>query len=755
MRSFSRFLIVLGSALILYGGDTALSIGNTVTHAATVGATSNAEAINTAVTAFQTIGTLRRESPINADAIMNEYSGPLQALAQEVDAKYGLNLDSDILAAIEDSKNNNEPILASQVIDKAIQHIFFQTILDRITVARDDFDNKASDALIQTWSEAIAAFQAIKGTAARENKVLTADRQSIETGSNPALDIQITEAFARGQTALNKENPAEDKIALSIERQVIRLSLARAYYIGVLREVEGIISNRDRDLLEAREKQKEGEIFYRIIESFIKQDNPTGNALIKAQFTGNVSNVVANEIVSELSRGFMGRVNAELKANETSIGTDRGRAMEVAEEAQLYANVFLADLELRLDPNVRANLENALISLKDASNANNASSAEAIRQTISDILANYEKQLDIAKYSKTSDTSFIDSAVSSYQAIGVLRRQNPMSADAIAAEYEGDLQQLTQLVDGVYGLSMNSDIMTAIEFIRSGNQTALAAQAIDKTLQRVFALVVYNRVTLALDTFDNLSTEALGLEWDRAYAAYLAIIGTAGRENKVLTADRLVIESGSNPDLDDHITLAFIHGKEALSKANVNDKTNVAIARENILLPLVRGFLIGVLREVEGIIANRDRDIDEAREKQIEGEFFYRIVEGFISQTNQTGSDRIKAQLTGDLANVVANEIVSEISRGSIGQIRNNLIQMESTFGNDRDQTVLAAERLSLYANIFLPDLALRLGSLERTKLENALQDLKEASTQGEMNKAVSAAQAILSIVANYENALI
>lgn len=755
MRSFSRFLVVLGSALILYGGDTALSIGNTVTHAATVGATSNAEAINTAVTAFQTIGTLRRESPINADAIMNEYSGPLQALAQEVDAKYGLNLDSDILAAIEDSKNNNEPILASQVIDKAIQHIFFQTILDRITVARDDFDNKASDALIQTWSEAIAAFQAIKGTTARENKVLTADRQSIETGSNPALDIQITEAFARGQTALNKENPAEDKIALSIERQVIRLSLARAYYIGVLREVEGIISNRDRDLLEAREKQKEGEIFYRIIESFIKQDNPTGNALIKAQFTGNVSNVVANEIVSELSRGFMGRVNAELKANETSIGTDRGRAMEVAEEAQLYANVFLADLELRLDPNVRANLENALISLKDASNANNASSAEAIRQTISDILANYEKQLDIAKYSKTSDTSFIDSAVSSYQAIGVLRRQSPMSADAIAAEYEGDLQQLTQLVDGVYGLSMNSDIMTAIEFIRSGNQTALAAQAIDKTLQRVFALVVYNRVTLALDTFDNLSTEALGLEWDRAYAAYLAIIGTAGRENKVLTADRLAIESGSNPDLDDHITLAFIHGKEALSKANVNDKTNVAIARENILLPLVRGFLIGVLREVEGIIANRDRDIDEAREKQIEGEFFYRIVEGFISQTNQTGSDRIKAQLTGDLANVVANEIVSEISRGSIGQIRNNLIQMESIFGNDRDQTVLAAERLSLYANIFLPDLALRLGSLERTKLENALQDLKEASTQGEMNKAVSAAQAILSIVANYENALI
>lgn len=755
MRLFSRFLVTLGSTVILYGGDIALSLGNTASYAATAAATASAETIESAVTAFQTIGTLRRESPINADAIANEYSGLLQALAQEVDAKHNLNLDSDIQAAIEDIKNDNEPILASQVIDKAIQHVFFQTILDRMTAVRDDFDNKTSDALIQTWGEAIAAFQAIQGTAARENKVLTADRQSIETGSNPGLDIQITEAFARGQTALNKENPAEDKIALSIERQIIRLSLARAYYIGVLREVEGIISNRDRDLNEAREKQKEGEIFYRIIESFINTDNPTGNALIKAQFTGNVSHVVADEIVSELSKGFMGRVTAELKANETSIGTDRAHAMEVAEEAQLYANVFLADLELRLDASVRGNLENALISLKDASNANDAASAEVARQTISGILANYEIALNTARYNKTTDTSFIDNAVASFQAIGALRRQNPMSADAIAAEYEGDLQQLTQLADSVYGLSMNNDILTAIEFIRNGNHTALAAQAIDKTLQRVFALAVYDRITLALDAFDNLSSEALALEWDRAYAAYLAIIGTAARENKVLTADKQTIESGDNPDLDDHVTLAFIHGKQALGKNSAEDKINVAMARENILTPLVRSFLIGVLREVEGIIANRDRDIDEAREKQIEGEFFYRIVEGFIAQTNPVGSDRIKTQMTGDLANVAANEIVIEISKGIIGQVKSNINQIELTFDSDRNQAMLAAERLSLYTQIFLPDLALRLGSLERAKMENALQDLKEAINQNKVDKAIGAGQTILPIIASYENALI
>ncbi|MCW5600957.1 hypothetical protein [Nitrosomonas sp.] len=754
MRFFSRFLIVLSSTLVLYGGNGMIDAIPTA-HAATATASANAETIETAVTAFQTIGTLRRESPINTDAILNEYSGALQTLAQEIDTKHGLSLDSDILAAIEDIKNNNEPVLAGQVIDKAAQHIFFQIIIDRMTAAKNDFDNQASDALITTWGEAKAAFEAIKGTAARENKVLTADKQSVESGDNPQLDVQITEAFARGETALNKENPAEDKINLSIERQIIRLSLARAYYIGVLREVEGIISNRDRDLLEAREKQKEGEIFYRIIESFIKQDNPTGNALIKAQFTGNVSNVVADKIVSELSKGFIGRVNAELKANESSVGTDRGRAMEVAEEALLYANVFLDDLALRMDGGARSNLENALTSLKQASDSNDEAGAATARQAIADILASYAQLLDTAQYQVTTDTSFIDNAVAAYQAIGTLRRQNPIDAEAIAAAYAGDLQQLTQIADSVYGLSMHNDILTAIEYLRNNDQTALAGQAIDKTLQRVFALVIYNRTTLALEAFENLSSDELKLEWDRAYAAYLAIIGTVGRENKVLTADKQAIESGSNPDLDDHVTLAFIDGKASLDKNNGDDKNKVALTRENILIPIVRAFLIGVLREVEGIVSNRDRDVDEAREKQIEGEFFYKIVEGFIAQTNPAGSERIMAQMKGSLASVVANEVVSEISKGIIGQVRINMAQIESTFSTDRNQAVLAAERLALYTHVFLPDLALRIGSIERVRMENALQDLKEATGQGEMEKAINAAQTILSIIANYESTLI
>jgi len=749
MFLFKRLINSLSQSLIVSLCFIAVCISNAA-------ASSNVSAIETAVVAFKTIGTLRKESSINADAIASAYTGVLQTLVQEVDTANTLSLDSDILAAIDDIKKDNESKLAAQMIDKTLQRVFYQSIWNRIAAIRDQFDTATSTTLIQMLDESAAAFQAITGTVARANEVLTADRQSIEEGSNPGLDILINESFARIRTALNKSNPTEDFANFGVERYVIRMSLARAYYIAVLREVAGVIENRNSDPETTAIEQKEGEIFYRIIESLIARDNPTGNLLIKAQLTGNASDIVADEIVSELSKGLIGRVKGEMNGQEENIGKDRAHAMAEAAGAVYFANILLPDLEVRLGASVRSNLETALSSLQSASSENSVPKSAEARQAISMILASYENELNLAKYTKTHDTALIiDGAVAAFQAIGVLRKGFPIDADAIAAEYAGDLQQLTQFVDQVYGLSIEKDILAAIEFIKNGIQVLLAAQAIDKSLQRVFALAIYDRVTLVADHFDDLATDELALEWDRAYAAYLAIIATAARENKVLTADKQTIKTGSNPDIDDQITLAFVQGRQALNKENTDDRTQVAIARENIIIPLVRSFLIGVLREVEGIISDRDADVDAAREKQIEGEFFYRIVEGFIAQDNPAGNNRIKAQLTGDMANIVANEIVSEISRGLIGQMSRNLSQIEATFTSNKNQALLAAERMSLYASILLPDLELRLGSLQRAKMENALQNLKESSETGDSSKAIAARSAIVEVISAYENELI
>ncbi|SDU27532.1 hypothetical protein SAMN05216406_14213 [Nitrosomonas ureae] len=744
-----NLMISIRKLLIMSSTILALVIGSASVVAADI------QTIQSAVTAFQTIGTLRRETPINGDAIAAAYAGDLQTLTQEIDTINSLKLDSDILAAIEEIKSNNEPSLAGQVIDKTLQRVFYQSFFNRITTIRDLFDSSTSEELIRILDETEAVFQAVSGTAARANEVLSADRQSIEEGSNPGLDIQITESLGRIRTALNKTNPDEDFATVAVERYVTRMSLARAYYIGVLREVRGLIENRNSDLITARIQLKEGEIFYRIIESLVSRDNPTGNALIKTQLAGNVADVVADEIVSELSKGFIGRVKGEMNGQAESIGVDRVQAMAEASGTAAFAKILLPDLELRLGAEVRGNLETALSDLQTASSENSVPNSAVARDAITGILDSYEAELNLVKYSATTETALIDNAVASFKTIGELRAETTINGAAIEAAYAGELQQLTQLVDQTYATSIDADVSAAIESVKAGNEIPFSLQIIDKSLQRVFALVVYNRTTLVIENFDGLSTDELALEWDRANSAYSAIAGTAGRVNKVLTEDKQTLQDGSNPDLDDQITLAFVQGREALSNLNEDDRLNVAIARENIVVPLARSFLIGVLREIEGIIASRDTDATEAREKQIEGEFFYRIVESFIAPDNPAGNNLIKTQLTGDLANVVANEIVIEISKGIIGQVNRNISIIESTFGIDRNQALVASERVSLYINIFLPDLELRLGTLERVKVQNALQDLREASETDDVSKALTAGSTLTGIIAAYENELI
>ena len=719
-------------------------------------AASNTAAIESAVTAYRTIGTLRREVPINGDAIANAYAGALQTLTQEIDTANSLSLDSDVLAAIDDIKNDYAPRLAAQVVDKTLQRVFYQSIWNRIAAIRDQFETGTPVALIAMLDESVAAFQAISATVARENQILTADRQVLEAGSNPGLDVEVNDHFSRIRTALNKSNPEEDFVTVQIARYAIRMSLARAYYIAVLREVSGAIANRAADPEETSIELKEGEIFYRVIESLVARGNPAGSLRIKTQLTGDSSKVVADEIVSELGKGFIGRVVAEMNGQASAITEkDRPHAVAEAAGAKYFARVLLPDLELRLGAADRGSLENELENLMTASNELSAPKSELARNAISAILTKYENALNRAQYEVAQHTPLVENALADYQAIDSLRNQAPIDGDAIAAKYGADLQQLTQLVDQIYGQTIDLDVSAAIAQVKSGDQVPLALQVIDKSLQKMFALVVYNRVTLVQEQFGNLSTDALALEWDRAYTAYSAIAKTVNKEDKVLSSDKQSIVSGSDPDLDYQVTAAFIQGKRAFDKTDTGDAQTLALARENIVVPLVRSFLIGVLREVQGIIENRTAEVDEAREKQIEGEYFYRIVEGFIAQDNPSGSNQIKAQFTGALSNVVADKIVSEISKGILGQVERSIHQIEANFTADKNQAMLALERLSLYTGVFLADLGQRLNASKRASLENAIRDLKDAINNGNTDRAVALRSIMTGILAEYESKLL
>lgn len=193
--------------------------------------------------------------------------------------------------------------------------------------------------------------------------------------------------------------------------------------------------------------------------------------------------------------------------------------------------------------------------------------------------------LNFSSYTKTADTSTIDAAVSDFKEIGSLRKDSPMDGNAIATAYEGELQDLTKEMDSEYGLSLDSDVTDAIEDIKDDTKAdidkKLAGQVIDKTLQRVFYLYVMERITHVRDEFDDEDSSDLIQDWDHAYAAYVPLEGTADRDNKVITSDRTNIDTGSNPNLEDQILVAFIRGKEALQKKDpTEDEITVGVQRQ-------------------------------------------------------------------------------------------------------------------------------------------------------------------------------
>jgi hypothetical protein len=96
-----------------------------------------------------------------------------------------------------------------------------------------------------------------------------------------------------------------------------------------------------------------------------------------------------------------------------------------------------------------------------------ASKSTQARDAITAILTNYEGVLKVAKYETSTTTTIIDEAVKSFQTIGELRRQATIDGSAIEAAYQGNLQELTKIVDQIYGLSVDSDVLSAINSIKN------------------------------------------------------------------------------------------------------------------------------------------------------------------------------------------------------------------------------------------------------------------------------------------------
>lgn len=363
--------------------------------------TTATDVIDDAADAHAQINTLRKQTPIDIAAIESLYLDKIQALVKEADTANSLALDTDILKAIDDIRNQIDAPLAAQVLDKTIRRVFLIIAMDRSNKVKSDFNSKTAEELNKVWDEGFAAFDAIDGTIGQKTKILSEDRLLIIDGKDPGLNDNVIRAFINGQDAVNKDSGEMDEgvgdgdlTRIKVQRQIVRFTMERGFYLIVLKEIQDVLKKRDSDPIGARVNQKEGEVFHTAIASKVKKDNDAGNSIIEAQLKGPLEGIVAEVLIKEYSKAWMNGTIRELDANSGAMGSgDVQKAVETAYEGILFANMMIDDLEQRLGKTNRDMVTKAFGDLILASAKGSMDEALAQREIIRDILEEYGKGL--------------------------------------------------------------------------------------------------------------------------------------------------------------------------------------------------------------------------------------------------------------------------------------------------------------------------------------------------------------------------
>lgn len=355
------------------------------------------EAIDNAGASFKQIGILRKQNPIDIDAIESLYINDIQVLVNEVDTANKLTLDSDIVQAINDIRNNNETSFAVQTLDKTLQRVFLITAFNRANSVKSNFNIEETNELNRLWDEGFAAFNVISGTINQLNRILSDDGALIVDSVNSGLAVNVLKAFINGQDAINKDADDEDDgiqdgdlTRIKVQRQIIRFTMERAFYLVVLKEVKGALEKMGSEPDGALVNLKEGEVYHRAIAEKVSKDNEPGNKIIEAQLTGGLADISANTIIKEYSKAWLNGTIRELDGNSGAMADgDTQKAIETGHEGRLFAEMMIDDLGQRLGKTDRDIVTKSFGDLILASAKGIENDASTLRETISDILEEY------------------------------------------------------------------------------------------------------------------------------------------------------------------------------------------------------------------------------------------------------------------------------------------------------------------------------------------------------------------------------
>ncbi|GAB6098751.1 hypothetical protein JCM16358_06300 [Halanaerocella petrolearia] len=318
--------------------------------------------------------------------------------------------------------------------------------------------------------------------------------------------------------------------------------------------------------------------------------------------------------------------------------------------------------------------------------------------------------------------------IKAYKKINQLRHQEEIDFEAIEKVYNDVLKATVQSRDEKFATTMDQYIQAAFRGVENGQDPALAAQIVDKTLKRAFYLSVKHEIDEVVEYISN--KEKAHHKLDEAIVYYEAVAGTAKEYSK-----------DSNEGI--------LSGLKTIRQAIENDKVqDVEIAGQIVDKTIVKVFYDSVLHEVEEVEEYITEKPDKAAIKQMEGLVYYQAIKDKVEGTNKIGNQIIQEQFNGQLEDVDYEFILEEMNRGFATKVYSYLEEVEENWGTNK--AVIEAWEALLYYNVFTDHVEANLGTGVESELVTNLRSYVNAVEQTNRAKADTLAEEIRATLRDY-----
>ena len=241
-------------------------------------------------------------------------------------------------------------------------------------------------------------------------------------------------------------------------------------------------------------------------------------------------------------------------------------------------------------------------------------------------------------------TSETMGAVEAYGRFVEIRRAKPVDFEALIELYDFHLAPYVRDASERHGVDLEPTIRAALAQGRAGRDVHAVAQVAEKTIQRAFILTF---------TKDLAAIEGVLQDPER-----IARIREAAQVLRSV-AERRSRWAGKGSEYPDLFDAAWTRLFEAAGR---KDRAAAAEAKDQLQALTIKGIVLSVFYELEGLEEARGKDEDKVAEKRVEAQIYHRNIARTHEKRNALGAATVAGALAGP-AEAIDVDLVRRVLR--------------------------------------------------------------------------------------------